>query len=159
MQKLKWNSLLALSIALLAFSCKKEENNPDPKPQQEIKLPLSGHYVWTFDIPNVGSQESHLVFYTDSIGYVMSGAAYSTNYVMMQDSYTEQGDKKRWIGIGKGGSIPKDKVWFVMFFKDITNNAVTVYKHECQDKAEAESFPYPADDATADHGWNIYYKK
>ncbi len=150
-----------LLVSSATSSCKKDDPQPDNNPPAGgVKIPLSGHYVWKFEIPNVGAQESHLVFYTDSVQYVMTGPAYSTNYIMYTESYMENGDEKRWIGTGKGGSISKDGVYFIMFFKDITDSTVTIYKHECKDgKAEAESFAYPADDATEDHGWNVYDKK
>lgn len=148
-------------LLLILCSCKKEEKEqlqPIVK-TPEATVPLSGHYVWKFTIPDVGDQESHLVFYMDSVGYVMTGPAYSTIYTMIQESYTEENNEKRWIGIGRGGSIPKDDKYFVMFFKEITDSTVLIYKHECNEgKTEAETFPYPSDDATADHGWNLYRK-
>lgn len=155
MKNIKTLALLLLcSMAIL--SCTKKETKTEPPAK---RLPISGHYVWEFEIPGVAVQESHLVFYPDSIGYVMSGAAYNTNYVMEQVSYKETDSEKRWIGVGKGGSISKDGVYFVLFLKDITDSTVTIYKHECSDgKAEAESFAYPDAAATADHGWNVYNK-
>ncbi len=162
---LKHLTFLVIMSGMLFISCKKDDLQPEdtknetPQPAK-AKVPVSGHYLWEFEIPGIGNQESHLTFYTDSVQYIMTGPAYNTNYMMIQESYSEANDQKRWIGIGKGGSISKDGVYFVMFFKDITDNSVTIYKHECDGgREEAESFPYPDPDATADHGWNVYYKK
>lgn len=155
MKNLKFTTSILLLI-LITFSCKKENNHQEEITQVDNITMPSGHYVWEFKISAVGKQESHLILYKDSISYVMTGPAYSTNYIMIKESY----QNGRWIGVGKGGSIPKDDVYFVMFFKDATDNTVTVYKHECKNgKEEAESFPYPAPDATEDHGWNVYHKK
>lgn len=158
---------LIIAAALFSItsivSCQKKEVAPAPTPApiaQATPLPLSGSYLWKFEIPGVGQQESQLVFYPDSVQYLMQGPALTTNYMMTKDSYTENNSEKRWIGIGKGGSIPKDGVWFVMFFKDITDSSVTIYKRECaKGKEEAESLAYPDANTTADRGWNVYYKK
>lgn len=153
--------IMAMAISIVFASCSKDDSAP--KQQQETpaaQFPLSGHYIWTFEIPSMGTQNSHFVFYKDSIGYTMDGPVFSTDYIMVQKSYTEKNDEKRWIGVGKGGSIPKDNVYFVLFIKDITDSTATIYKHECtKGKEEAENFAYPRPDETADHGWNVYYKK
>lgn len=95
---------------------RRNRKNRDPiieTPTPKTPYPLSGHYVWTFEIPGVGEQESHLVFYTDSIGYIMVGPAYSTNYMMIQESYTDTNGEMRWIGVGKGGvSQKKENILF-----------------------------------------------
>lgn len=158
---------IVIAAALLSVagihSCTKKEVAPAPTPAPAVQatpLPLSGHYTWKFQIPGVGEQESQLVFYPDSVQYLMKGPAYTTDYMMTKDSYTERNNEKRWIGIGKGGSIAKDGVWFVMFFKDITDSSVTIYKRECgKGKEEAENLAYPEANTTADRGWNVYYKK
>lgn len=53
----------------------------------------------------------------------------------------------------------KRRVCFLMFFKDITNSTVTIFKKQCKDLSEAENFSIPPADTQEDHGWNIYYKK
>lgn len=149
-----------LSLLIGASSCKKETNTDrKDKTEQTEKIPLSGHYVWEFDIPNVGTQESHLVFYKDSIGYVMTGPAYNSNYVMLHESFENKNSEMRWVGKGKGGSIPKDDKYFVLFFKEITDNSAMIFKHETDTKQEALDFEYPSPTATQDHGWNKYLKK
>lgn len=152
---------LALLSGLAFASCDKKEKTPESN-QEETNLPklgLSGTFVWNFNIPGLGDQVSKMTFFEDSVVYDMAGPAYTTNYLMMKESYAETNNQKRWIGVGKGGSINKDGVYFVMFVKDITATSATIYKRECENKAEAESFAYPAADATADHGWNIYNKQ
>lgn len=165
---MKYKILTALLLLhTTAFISCKKESPIAPEAQEEPKketgtadFTLRGTYKWDFEIPNIGAQQSSLFFYKDSIGYAMSGPAYTTDYVMQLESYTEQNGEQRWIGIGKGGSISKDGVWFVLFFKDATATSVKVYKRECKGgKAEAETFAYPSENATEDHGWNIYLKQ
>lgn len=151
---------LALCAGLAVASCAKKEQQPGEN--QELaaaQLPLNGTFAWEFSIPGMGNQVSKMTFSEDVVTYSMEGPAYTTNYVMTKVSYTELNGQRRWIGIGKGGSINKDGVYFVMFFKDITENTVTIYKRECSGKAEAETFSYPAADAITDHGWNVYHKE
>lgn len=148
-------------MSVVGASCDKKETKPqEENTNTEATVPLSGAYTWSFSIPGMGEQLSTLVFYPDSVEYAMSGSAFTTDYMMMKSSYTNAGNELRWIGVGKGGSIPKDDVYFVMFFKEITETSVTIYKHECDlGKEEAEAFAYPPADATADHGWNVYHKQ
>ncbi len=146
--------------------------NPQQKPQQQQANPkkqtasldndeflLTGEYRWTFYLGPIKQVSTH-IFAKDYIDYRMDGKAHSTTYRMKKLSYNaEQG---KWIG------ITDDDVVYVMFFKpsvnlSANNDKITLYKHKCAngDKgiAEATAFAYPADDATADHGWNIYSKQ
>ncbi len=154
--------LIIISVSLIWTACKKQPETPqkeDPK-INEVVLPITGTYLWVFNIPGLGTQESQLIFEEDSVLYSMKGPAYTTDYTMIKESYTENDNEKRWIGVGKGGSIPKDDVYFVMFLKDITDSTVTIYKHECTNgKEEADTFAYPDENATADYGWNVYFKQ
>jgi hypothetical protein len=117
---------------------------------------LRDKYTWKFSIPGMGEQVSDHIFYEDSILYQMAGTAYTTDYKMNKEYFdaTEQ----RWIGVGEGGSIDKTGIYFVMFFKEDRGDSILIYKHECADQAEAYAFPFPAPDATTDHGWNWYVK-
>lgn len=165
---MKYKILAAFLLlhAAVWMSCKKdapsqpsakEENKEEPG---TASFNLKGQYIWDFEIPNIGAQRSQLFFYKDSIGYAMNGPAYTTDYVMMLEDYTDKNGERRWIGTGRGGSISKDGVWFVLFFKDITDQSVSVYKRECKDgRSEAETYPYPSEHATEDHGWNKYIKQ
>lgn len=152
---LQTNRILAIALfsSILLISCTKEV----AKEKSTEKIPFSGTYNWSFEIPMLGSQKSTHTFYQDSIRYVMKGAVHSTNYVQELVSYDS--DEKRCITIGKGGVPSKTGVYFVMFFKDITDSTLTIYKHECKTLNEAETFAYPAADATADYGWNTYHKE
>lgn len=150
---------LALISGLGVASCDKKEKAAQEQEAVKAKVPVNGKFSWHFNIPRMGDQVSAMTFTEDSVLYDMQGPAYTTNYVMIKESYTEQDGVQRWIGVGKGGSINKDGVYFVLFFKDITPASVTIYKRECTGKTEAATFPYPAADAITDHGWNVYNKE
>lgn len=150
--KFLFYSVLCLVISTVA--CSKETVETEP----QIKIPFSGKYIWSFSIPLMGTQKSTHVFYADSVFYKMEGQVYNTSYMQLLHSYDTTQHKL--ISIGRGGSIPKNGVYFVMFFKDITDTSVSIYKHECSNgESEALNFQRPADNATADYGWNVYYKE
>lgn len=149
-----------LFIALIGIglfgACKKDEEtdgNPDKTPVVE-KIPFSGKYVWEFSVGPAVQQSTH-VFYADSIAYTMAGPVHSTAYTQLLEKYEPL--EKRCITVGQGGG--KDGVYFVMFFKELTDSSVTIYKRQCADKNEAETIAIPADDTTADYGWNVYVKQ
>lgn len=109
----------------------------------------TGNYVWAFDLMG-GEQVSTHTLYQDSIVYTMSGKVYATNYTMKKLSFEKENGK--WIG------EDANKIIYVLFFKDITDSTITIYKHKCKANglAEALNFDLPAPDATDDHGWNVY---
>ncbi len=109
---------------------------------------LTGAYHWTFYLGFIKQKSTH-IFAKDYIDYSMRGIAHSTDYRIEKISY-DDGNKK-WIGKSEDGTF------YVLFFKDITDEAVTIYKHKCtEDMKEAVAFARPTDDETKDHGWNIY---
>ncbi len=114
-------------------------------------LPLAGSYYWNFQLMG-GTQRSRHSFYEDSIGYMMEGNVYSTQYTMKKLSYDQ--DNNKWIGQDGNGVV------YVLFFKNFTGSTVDIYKHKCKKNGleEAISFEKPVDHATEDHGWNIYSK-
>lgn len=146
--------LSASAMLITSFaSCSKDEKQPIS--EVKTQLPFSGKYVWKFTIPNMGEQVSEHTFFADSIQYSMVGNAYTNAYTQVLVSYNAE--EKRCITQGKGGG--KDSVYFLMFFKDVTASAITIYKKECKNREEAETLAVPNDNTSADHGWNVYYKK
>lgn len=123
----------------------------------EEKLPFSGTYEWSFEIPNQGMQTLTYSFYPYAIQTKMEGRAFSTEYTQVLVSYDPLDN--RVITIGRGGTESKDNVYQVMFFKDITDSTMTIYKHDSKSGLkEAQDFAYPDPDTDKDHGW-ITYKK
>lgn len=122
------------------------------------EIPYYGIYSWSFEILGRGVQKSTFTFFSDSLIYKMEGDAYTTSYTQIFHQYDSV--QKRLITRGKGGSVPKDGLYFVMFFKDSTDSTLTIYKHECSEgMSEAKNFKFPESEAAADHSWNIYTKQ
>ncbi len=97
-----------------------------------------------------GVQKSNHSFFRDSIKYSMRGKVYSTDYTMKKLSF--DGSQGKWIGEDSKGIV------YVLFFKEINGNIVSIYKHKCKSNGlqEAINFDLPLPDATEDHGWNRY---
>lgn len=146
-------TVVATSIALILLSCGYKNTTKDTeKFASKLKkdvFELKGTYYWNFKLMGA-LQESINKFYADSIAYEMKGKIYSTKYTMQKLSYDHK--EKRWIGEAT------DKTVYVLFFKEVTDSAMVIYKHKCKDKGiqEALEFPYPKPNATEDHGWNVY---
>ncbi len=109
---------------------------------------LTGAYHWTFYLGFIKQKSTH-IFAKDYIDYQMRGIAHSTDYRIEKISYDDS--NKKWIGKSEDGTV------YVLFFKDISDKAITIYKHKCTGGlTEAIDFARPADDETKDHGWNVY---
>lgn len=151
--RIKKITLLTL-VTLLLFSCGYKNTTKDTeKFASKLKkdaFELKGTYYWNFKLMGA-LQESINKFYADSIVYEMKGKIYSTKYTMQKLSYDRA--EKRWIG------QDSDKTVYVLFFKEVTDSTMVIYKHKCNNKGieEALKFPYPKPDATEDHGWNVYH--
>lgn len=149
MLKFKFFQLLMISCLLTGTltACNEPEND-----SAGTKIPFTGVYSWSFEIPGMGEQVSVFTFYADSIRYEMTGTAYTNTYVQELVSY--DAGEQRCVTVAKGGG--KDGIYFVMFFKDITGSTITIYKKQCRTKEEALTMAKPEAGTKADHGWNVY---
>ncbi|MEL6865708.1 MAG: hypothetical protein AAFP19_14885 [Bacteroidota bacterium] len=144
--------LYAAFLTMLISCSHKSSNEEVAKYEaqfQEDEFNLQGAYHWDFQLMG-STQESMHTLYADSIGYVMKGKVYSTDYTMKKLSFDRRENK--WIGRDGDGIV------YVMFFKDPTDSTLTIYKHKCKTNGlqEAIAFELPPPDATEDHGWNVY---
>ena len=145
--------LQILTILLLLTSCahrnSKEETRKFSDQLKEDIFVYRGNYEWAFNLMG-GEQVSTHTFFPDSIRYTMAGKVYSTTYTMKKLSYEKE--KEKWIGEDESGIV------YVLFFKEKTDNTLTLYKHKCKATGleEALSLGIPAPAATTDHGWNVY---
>lgn len=150
---MKTFNIAILTIVLLLLSCahknSKEETNKYLDQLKTDVFEYKGNYVWTFNLMGSEQTSTHTL-YKDSISYTMTGKVYATNYTMKKLSYEK--DKGKWIG------EDENRIVYVLFFKEKTDNTLTIYKHKCKTNGleEALKFDVPAPDATDDHGWNIY---
>ncbi len=150
--------LLALAIVGVSYADNQASQlaqNPDATAAtaqlKNDSLTLTGTYRWTFYLGPIEQVSTH-IFADSVIGYQMRGKVHSTDYRMAQVAYDDS--DKKWIGKTPEG------LFYVLFFKDITPNTVTIYKHKCKKGlSEAVAFKRPPADATADHGWNVYTRQ
>lgn len=111
-------------------------------------FPLRETYQWRFFLGPVEQISTHM-FFPSYIDYRMRGKVHSTDYRMNQLSY--DAEQKKWIGETKDGLV------YVMFFQEIDQHNISIYKRKCKTGlSEAIAFQRPPADATADHGWNTY---
>jgi len=149
-----------LVVTSFVSFCKSDDNNKTEETKKnEVLLPISGKYKWSFNITPEISQTSMHEFGNEKIRYTMEGGAYNNAYDMIPENY-DQSDG-RLVAVGQGGSegYNKEGIYFVMFLKDITENSVLIYKKECTSKQQAYDFPLPDISDPNDHGWNIYKKE
>lgn len=147
---------VTISIILSLLSCgyknttKDTERFTDKFKKDTFKL--KGTFYWNFKLMG-GVQESIHSFYNDSIVYKMNGKVYETRYTMKKLSYDST--EKRWIG------QDAEKMIYVLFFKEITDSTMVIYKRKCKTKGLQEAFDlsFPKPDATDNHGWNVYRNK
>lgn len=111
--------------------------------------PVKGKYRWDFEIQGSGLQTSVHDFTDKAILYTMQGPAYTVEYRM--DILKQENN--RYLLKGDG---PKGGKYFVIYLKDVTPEAITLYKKEFATLQEAEAFPEPSPDNTESHGWNVY---
>ncbi|MEM9675423.1 MAG: hypothetical protein AAF992_22720 [Bacteroidota bacterium] len=138
-----------LVLASCAYKNTAEETQKFASQLVSDPFSLTGDYHWTFQLMG-GTQNSVHTFYPDSITYSMDGRVYATDYTMRKLSYDQSINK--WIG------EDEDSIVYVLFFRDLTDTTLTLYKHKCSTSglAEAVEFELPPPDATEDHGWNVY---
>ncbi len=141
--------LFSVMALFVSVSCNKE--NDDEKVKSDA-FEYRGKYVWEFMLDK-GKQVSTHTFFAEKIDYQMEGKTYSTKYTMKKISYDKKMNK--WIGKDEAGNV------YVLFFKNKTENAVTIYKHKCKEGGleEANNFKMPPANSENDHGWNEYTKQ
>lgn len=143
MKILKFLTLITLVIGLLSFD--KNDNY-----LKEDVITFAGKYSREF-----GTQDTvRTVIYTikqNIINYNLQGGSVNVNYDTEKKYYSKKDN--RWIGYRKD----KD-TYYVIFFKNIKDDEITLYKKKIASVEEGKSEPIPADDNEENHGWNTYQK-
>lgn len=127
-----------------------EDNNKYKEQLSNDAFPFRKTYSWAFKLMGVNQKSIHS-FYSDSIVYEMKGKIHSTLYTMYKLSYNSEENK--WIG------QTSDSIVYVLFFKDVKDKSLTLYKRKCKTEGlkEALETKMPSPDTTEDHGWNVYH--
>ena len=87
----------------------------------------------------------------DKINYDLAGGFAQTKYDTAKQYYSN-GDN-RWIGYRASNST-----YTVIFFKNISETEITLYKKEVASLEAGKTEPVPAADTTENYGWNVYKK-
>ena len=147
--------IITTLILFLTLSCTHKNTKVETQKYADKlvhdQLDINGNYYWSFQLMG-GEQLSYHTFHADSIEYTMEGKVYSTRYTMQKLSFDRTTNK--WIGEDENNIV------YVLFFKEVTDSTLVLYKHKCKSNGlkEAVDFKLPEPDATEDHGWNVYYK-
>ncbi len=137
-----------MSLSIVLTSCKKDKielTNPDKDIPEFVG-------TWSRVYPILGSDfTAKYIIDTNQIDYSNKGnGPGNAAYIIQFDSYDE-GDK-RWIG-----HTDKNQ-YYLIFFKNITESNITIYKQKVANPNDAQNIPIPSDSNTDNYGWNTYNK-
>lgn len=144
----KLNIILFSAILFLSY-CTKPQDTPNNSNNNTFEDYI-GTWSRSFEVTNT-TQTATYIMSKNSIEYKLSGGIFSTNYTIQKDSYNTA--KRQWVGHTAEGK------YYVLFFKEVKDNKLTLYKKPVATKAEGESSATPTDTDTDNHGWNTYDKQ
>lgn len=113
-------------------------------------IPFVGTWSRTF---SVGTAEQHATYTVtdDSIRYTLAGAIGNADYVMQRDAFVA--DERRFVG------HTDDGLYYVVFVRDVSEEAITLYKAEVVSVGEGLGYEEPPEDTQENHGWNVYSRE
>lgn len=140
--------ILLFSLTIILTSCKKENiklTNPDKDTPKFVG-------IWSRVYPILGSDfTAKYAIDTNQINYSNKGnGPGNADYRIQFDSYDEK--DKRWIG------HTSENQYYLIFFKNITDEHITIYKQKVADPNDAQNIPIPSNSNTEHYGWNTYSK-
>lgn len=143
------NLSILFTLLLITFSSCKKEEIPIIDPVLDIPE-FVGNWQREYKIIGATFVASYKID-TNKIEYSNVGnGPGNAEYTIQFDSYDET--DKRWIG------HTEDNKYYLIFFKDITAESITLYKEKVNDPNEAMNTPVPSDDNSQNYGWNTYTK-
>ncbi len=138
--------LILLAFVAMLSSCDSGDENTNLGGNS---LTFEGSYSREFDVQGVIQRATYQINQTN-INYDLTGGI-STNYDTKKEYYSESENK--WVGYRESNST-----YYVIFFKNVTENQITLYKKEVASLEEGKNEPIPAANDTDNHGWNTYAK-
>ncbi len=143
MKTIKYLALIALIIGLSSYDKNENVTKEDP-------ITFVGTYGREF-----GTQDTlRTVNYTikqDLINYNLYGGSVKVDYDTQKKFYSNK--EMRWVGHREDNNT-----YYVIFFKNITDDEITLYKKKVESVEAGKSEPVPAPDDEENHGWNTYKK-
>lgn len=131
-------------IIFTLISCKKEINIT--KPDKNFVTFIG---TWSRDFDVLGNlQTAKYTIKLEQIDYKLTGL-HTAEYSLKKDSYNEEDG--RWIG----HNIENNQ-YYVLFFKNVEQEEITIYKQKINDPNNALDLAIPPDDTEKNYGWNKY---
>lgn len=143
---MKTTKFLSLLILILGFaSCDSDDSSPG-----NDTINFEGSFSRNFDVQGITQRATYKIE-QGILNYDLSGGFAQTNYDTKKVYYSQ--NDNRWIGFRESNST-----YHVIFFKNISETEITLYKKEVGSLDAGKSEPIPAADDTENHGWNTYQK-
>lgn len=144
----KLHIILFSAILFLSY-CTKPQDNQNNSNNNTFE-DYTGTWSRNFEVTGTTQTASYIIS-KDAIEYKLSGGIFSTNYTIQKDSYNTT--KRQWVGHTTEGK------YYVLFFKEIKDNKLSLYKKTVTNQSEGENSTIPTDTDTDNHGWNTYDKQ
>ncbi|MEL7120274.1 MAG: hypothetical protein AAFO07_12560 [Bacteroidota bacterium] len=140
-----------LITTLFSFCFLDETGNELSNTFEFTEIPFTGTWTRTFEIAPRIKNTAEYTINEESIRYTLDGMISDTDYTILKDVY--QAEDKRFIG------HTKSEQYYLIFFKEVTDNSITIYKQKVANVEEGMKVAIPAADTKANYGWNTYEKK
>lgn len=144
MKTIKFLTLIALFIGFTSCS-----SDDAPIPGNDT-IAFEGSFSREFDVQGATQRATYSIT-QDKINYDLAGGFAQTQYDT-EKQYYSSGDN-RWIGYRASNSA-----YYVIFFKNISETEITLYKKEVASLEAGKTASVPTADNTENHGWNVYKK-
>ena len=145
MKTIKFLTLITLFIGFT--SCSKDDDTPIIG---NDTISFEGSFSREFDVQGTIQRATYTIS-QDNVNYDLDGGFVQTNYNIINEYYDS--NDNRLIGYHESNNT-----YYVIFFKNISDSEITLYKKEVASLDDGENEPIPAANNTENHGWNTYQK-
>ena len=138
---------LILVVAFLTFTAISCDSDNDDDLSQ---ITFEGVFSRAFEVQGFQQRATYTIG-QENISYELTGGIGQASY-SIGEKYFSSNDN-RWIGYRESNAT-----YYLMFFKNISDTEISIYKKEVSSLEEGKAAPIPAADDTENYGWNIYKK-
>lgn len=132
---------------VILSACDKEEDKVNSLIEQ---IPFVGTWSWQFEAGPGNLHTATYHIYQDSIRYKLVGNVGNADYVLQRDTFLKENN--RFVG------HTDQDIYYLIFAKNITQDSITLYKQVVTSLSEGLTLDVPANNTTANHGWNVYHR-
>ncbi len=144
MKTLKFLTLIALFIGFISCS------SDDSPILGNDTISFEGSFSRQFEVAGATQIATYSIA-QDKLNYDLAGGFASTNYDIAKEYYSSSDN--RWIGYRESNDT-----YYVIFFKNVSDTEITLYKKEVASLEAGKTEAFPAVDDTENYGWNTYKK-